>query len=456
MRMTVIGTGYVGTVHAACMADIGHQVLGIDIDAERIAALSAGRAPIHESGLDELLARTVASGRLRFSTSLADGAAFARTHFVCVGTPQRPDSHAADLRYVDAVVDGLAPHLRPGSLVVGKSTVPVGTAARLAERLAGAASAPGTEVAWNPEFLREGSAVRDTMRPERLVVGVTSRHAEGVLRAIYAPMILAGVPFFSTDPATAELVKVAANSFLATKISFINAMAEVCDAAGADASVLARAIGADSRIGPRFLAPGLGFGGSCFPKDIRAFAARAEEIGAGEAVEFLHEVDRINTRQRSRTVDQARRLLGGSFTGRRAGVLGAAFKPGSDDVRDSPALVVAAALQEQGATVRVHDPEAIDNARDAHPELTYALDVDKACEDADLVLHLTDWPEYRDIDPAALATLVRSPVLLDARNSLDAGSWSAAGWAVHAPGRPRLCAPAPSKAETAALAGGAS
>ncbi|GAA3145663.1 UDP-glucose dehydrogenase family protein [Streptomyces rectiviolaceus] len=454
MRMTVIGTGYVGTVHAACMADIGHQVLGIDIDAERIASLSAGRAPIHESGLDELLARTVASGRLRFSTSLAEGAAFARTHFMCVGTPQRPDSKAADLRYVDAVVDGLAPHLRPGSLIVGKSTVPVGTAARLAERLA--ETAPDTEVAWNPEFLREGSAVQDTMRPERLVVGVTSRHAEAVLRAVYTRMILDGVPFFCTDPATAELVKVAANSFLATKISFINAMAEVCDTAGADASVLARAIGADSRIGPRFLEPGLGFGGSCFPKDIRAFAARAEEIGAGEAVVFLHEVDRINTRQRSRAVDRARRLLGGSFTGRRIAVLGAAFKPGSDDVRDSPALAVAAALHQQGAEVRVHDPQAVDNARAAHPELAYALDIDKACEDADLVLHLTNWPEYQDIDPAALAALVRSPVLLDARNSLDPRSWSAAGWAVHAPGRPRLSSTTPSKAKAAALTGGAS
>ncbi|MEV0321464.1 UDP-glucose dehydrogenase family protein [Streptomyces sp. NPDC050658] len=447
MRMTVIGTGYVGTVHAACMADIGHQVLGIDIDAERIASLAAGRAPIHEAGLDELLARTVASGRLRFSTSLAEGAAFARTHFVCVGTPQRPDGKAADLRYVDAVVDGLAPHLRPGSLVVGKSTVPVGTAARLAARIA--ASAPDTEVAWNPEFLREGCAVADTMRPERLVVGVSSRHAEGVLRAIYTPMILAGVPFFATDPATAELVKVAANSFLATKISFINAMAEVCDAAGADASVLARAIGADPRIGPRFLEPGLGFGGSCFPKDIRAFAARAEEIGAGEAVVFLHEVDRINTRQRGRTVDRARLALGGSFTGRRAAVLGAAFKPGSDDVRDSPALVVAAALREQGATVRVHDPEAVENARAVHPELDYTLEIEKACEDADLVLHLTNWPEYQDIDPTALASVVRAPVLLDARNSLDPRAWSAAGWTVHAPGRPRLSARAATPSHTA-------
>ncbi|MET9516845.1 UDP-glucose/GDP-mannose dehydrogenase family protein [Streptomyces sp. NPDC002994] len=434
MRMTVIGTGYVGTVHAACMADIGHEVLGIDIDADRIASLAAGRAPIREAGLDELLARTVASGRLRFSTSLAEGAAFARTHFVCVGTPQRPDSEAADLRYIDAVTDELARHLRPGSLVVGKSTVPVGTAVRLGRRLA--ASTRDTEVAWNPEFLREGSAVQDTMRPERIVVGVSSRHAEATLRAVYEPLLRAGAAFFSTDTATAELVKVAANSFLATKISFINAMAEVCDAAGADVTVLARAIGADSRIGNRFLEPGLGFGGSCFPKDIRAFAARAEELGAGESVAFLHEVDRINTHQRQRTVTRARQLAGGSFTGRRVAVLGASFKPGSDDVRDSPALAVATAVRQQGAAVRIHDPQALDNARAVFPDLGYALDIPKACEDADLVLHLTPWPEYREIDPAALATVVRTPLLLDARNSLDAQPWRAAGWTLHALGRP--------------------
>lgn len=435
MRMTVIGTGYVGTVHAACMADLGHEVLGVDIDADRIAALSAGRAPLREAGLDDLLARTVASGRLRFTTSLAGGAAFARTHFLCVGTPQRPDSEAADLRFVNAVVDGLAPHLLPGSLVVGKSTVPVGTAAGLGRRLA--ATTPGSEVAWNPEFLREGCAVRDTMHPERLVVGVTSTDADAVLRTVYAPMLRAGVPFFSTDPATAELVKVAANSFLATKISFINAMAEVCEAAGADAHLLARAVGADARIGDRFLDPGLGFGGSCFPKDIRAFAARAEELGVGDAVVFLHEVDRINTRQRQRTVALARRLVGGSFAGRRVAVLGASFKPGSDDVRDSPALAVATAVQRQGAAVRVHDPQALDNARALCPGLGYALDIPKACEDADLVLHLTPWQEYREIDPARLAAVVRTPLLLDARNCLDARPWRSAGWTLHAPGRPQ-------------------
>ncbi|MDX2933473.1 UDP-glucose dehydrogenase family protein [Streptomyces ipomoeae] len=433
MRMTVIGTGYVGTVHAACMADLGHEVLGIDIDPERIASLSAGRPPVHEEGLGRLLARATASGRLRFTTSLAEGAHFAQVHFVCVGTPQRPDGWAADLRHVDAVVDELVPHLRPGSLVVGKSTVPVGTAARLGRRVMTAA--PGCEVAWNPEFLREGSAVRDTMRPERLVVGVASQRADAILRAVYRPMIRAGVPYFSTDPPTAELVKVAANSFLATKISFINAMSEVCEAAGADPMLLARAIGADSRIGPLFLEPGLGYGGSCFPKDIRAFAARAEEIGAGAAVAFLHEVDRINTRQRHRTVDLAKRLLGGSFRDRHIGVLGAAFKPGSDDVRDSPALGVAAAAHDQGADVRVHDPQALDNACAAFPRLAYAVDVSKACEDADLVLHLTPWPEYRSVDPAALAAVVRRPQVLDARNALDEESWRAAGWTVHMLGR---------------------
>ncbi|MFI7008701.1 UDP-glucose dehydrogenase family protein [Streptomyces sp. NPDC050145] len=434
MRMTVIGTGYVGTVHAACMADIGHEVLGVDVDAERVASLTVGHAPLHEEGLDPLLARGVASGRLLFSTSLAEAARFADLHFVCVGTPQRPDGEGCDLRFVDAVVEELGPPLRPGSLVVGKSTVPVGTAARMQRRLA--ELAPDTEVAWNPEFLREGAAVADTMRPERLVLGTSSAWADELLREVYAPMVRAGVPVFSADPATAELVKVASNAFLATKISFINAMAEVCEAAGADVTVLARAMGADTRIGPRFLEPGLGFGGSCLPKDIRGFAARAEEIGAGRAVAFLHEVERINTRQRTRTVDRARALLGGDFTGRRIGVLGAAFKPGSDDVRDSPALTVAAAVAAEGATVRVHDPQALDNARSVRPELTYVLDVPKACEGADLVLHLTQWPEYRVLSPAALAAVVRTPLILDARNCLDGRAWGAGGWTFHALGRP--------------------
>ncbi|SEO81564.1 UDP-glucose dehydrogenase family protein [Actinacidiphila rubida] len=435
MRMTVIGTGYVGVVHAATLADLGHEVLGADIDEERISALAAGIPPVYEPGLRELLQRTVASGRLRFTTDMARAARFAPVHFVCVGTPQLPGSKSADLRSVEAVVDALAPHLAPGDLIVGKSTVPVGTAARLAERLR--RTAPGAGIAWNPEFLREGFAVRDSASPERIVVGVASGHDEAVLREVYAPMLRDGVPFFRTDPNTAELVKVASNSFLATKISFINAMAEVCDAAGADVLTLAEAVGADPRIGPRFLQPGLGFGGSCFPKDIRGFMARAEELGVGSAVAFLQEVDDINTRQRTRTVELARGLVGGAFDGTNVAVLGAAFKPDSDDVRDSPALAVSRAIRHEGARVRVHDPEALDNARGLAPELQYTLDVPKACEEADLVLHLTPWPEYQAIDPALLAAQVRRPTVVDARHALDAAMWRRAGWSLHAPGRPQ-------------------
>lgn len=434
MRLTVIGTGYVGAVHAACMAETGHEVLGVDVDEERVAALAAGHPPFHEPGLSAMLQRTVAAGTLRFTTSLEEAARFADTHFVCVGTPQRPDSGAADLRHVEAVVDGLTPGLREGALVVGKSTVPVGTADRLAPRLA----VSGAEIAWNPEFLREGSAVQDTLRPERIVAGVRSAGAEARLRAVYASLTAAGAPFVVTDTVTAELVKVASNSFLATKISFINAMAEICDVMGADVLTLAEAMGRDSRIGPAFLSPGLGFGGSCLPKDIRAFAARAEEIGRGESVAFLRQVDEINARQRRRTVDLAERFAGGSFEDRDVAVLGAAFKPGSDDVRDSPALAVAEEVRRRGARVRVHDPEAIDNARAVYPELQYALDVTKACEQADVVLHLTEWPQYRELDPTALAGVVRAPALVDARNTLDPQAWRAAGWRLGAPGRPRL------------------
>ncbi|GGT12383.1 UDP-glucose dehydrogenase family protein [Streptomyces purpureus] len=438
MRLTVIGTGYLGAVHAACMAEIGHEVLGVDVDAEKIALLADGRTPFYEPRLQELLTRNVGSGQLRFTTSLREAAVFGEVHFICVGTPQRQDSPAADLRHVDAVVDGLAPHLRGSCLIVGKSTVPAGTTSRLAARVrALAPEDTDAEVAWNPEFLREGFAVEDTLRPDRLVAGVTSARADEVLRRVYAPMLDAEVPYISTDPATAELVKVAANSFLATKISFINAMAEVCDAAGGDVTTLADALGHDTRIGRRFLSAGLGFGGGCLPKDIRAFMARAEELGVGPAVSFLHQVDEINARQRRRTVDIAREMTGGDLAGRRVAVLGAAFKPDSDDVRDSPALAVAAAVHREGAEVRLHDPQAMENARAVLPQLEYAPDVDKACEDADLVLHLTEWIDYRRIDPARLAQLTPARRILDARNALDHPLWRAAGWTVRALGRPQ-------------------
>jgi UDPglucose 6-dehydrogenase len=400
MRITVIGTGYLGAVHAACMADLGHEVLGVDTDAEKIAALADGRVPFFEPGLAEVLDRGIGSGNLRFGTSLAEAAQFGEVHFICVGTPQLPGLQAADLSAVHAVIDGLVPHITRDCLLVGKSTVPVGTAAQLAARIG--RLAPGgvdVELAWNPEFLREGFAVEDTLRPSRLVAGVASAGADAILRAVYAPIIGAGVPYIATDLASAELVKVSANAFLATKISFINAIADVCDAAGADINVVADAMGYDDRIGRRFLAAGIGFGGGCLPKDIRALTARAAELGVADSVGFLREVDEVNLGRRRRALAIARELLGGSLAGRNVAVLGAAFKPATDDVRDSPALDIAVAMQEEGARVRVHDPKAADNARKVSPALGYALDVEETCEQADIVLHLTEWPQYRDLDP---------------------------------------------------------
>ena len=435
MRISVIGTGYLGAVHAACMAELGHEVLGVDNDARKIAALAEGRAPFYEPGLDEMLRRTTDSGRLRFTTSLSEAASFAEVHFVCVGTPQLPGGLGADLSHVNAVIDGLAPHLTDNSLVVGKSTVPVGTAAGLAARLSGLVpEGVRVNLAWNPEFLREGFAVEDTLRPDRLVVGVTSSADDAVLRAVYAEVLALNTPYIVTDLPTAELTKVAANSFLATKISFINAMANVCEAAGADVVTLADALGHDARIGRRFLSAGLGFGGGCLGKDIRAFMARASELGVADSVEFLHQVDAINRGRRQHAVKLARDLVGGSFAGQNVAVLGAAFKPETDDVRDSPALYVAAAVQAEGASVRVHDPRAIDNARAAYPDLEYADQPAKACEDADVILHLTEWKQYRELDPAALLPVVRSPRLLDARNVLPLSEWKASGWAVQSMG----------------------
>ncbi|KOG59094.1 UDP-glucose 6-dehydrogenase [Streptomyces antibioticus] len=427
MRLTVIGTGYLGATHAACMAELGHDVLGVDVDPEKVAALSAGRVPFHEPGLPELIARHTATGRLRFTTSFAEAGAFGEVHFVCVGTPQRADSGAADLSHVDAAFAALSAHAAPDALVVGKSTVPVGTAERLARTQA-------TEVAWNPEFLREGFAVEDTLRPDRLVFGVESARAETILRAVYAPVLAAGTPLVTADFPTAELVKTAANAFLATKISFINAMAEVCEAAGGDVRTLAEALGHDDRIGPKFLRAGIGFGGGCLPKDIRAFAHRADELGV--PLTLLREVDAINMRRRDRVVELARELCGSDVLGARVTVLGAAFKPGSDDIRDSPALAVAARLRLEGADVTVHDPEAMDNTHKAFPLLGYALTVEDALRGADLVLHLTEWPQFREIDPRRAAALVARPRIVDGRGVLDADRWAAAGWRFRALGTP--------------------
>ena len=438
MKISVIGTGYLGAVHAAGMAYLGHDVLGADIDARKITDLAAGRAPFFEPGLPELLASALSSGRLKFTTSLTEAARFGDVHFICVGTPQERESNRADLSFVDAVIDAMATEMKFGALVVGKSTVPVGTAGRLQMRIDALRGGPGeVEVAWNPEFLREGFAIEDTLHPDRIVVGTSSAHAADILKSFYSTILEDGTPFIATDLPTAELVKVAANSFLATKISFINAMAEVCEAAGADVTTLATAIGHDSRIGSKFLRAGVGFGGGCLGKDIRAFRARGEELGTGKALAFLDEVDAINTRRRHKTIALASEMLGGSLVGRRIAVLGAAFKPESDDVRDSPALWVARHLFAEGARVRVHDPEAIDNAAAAAPELEYSRMIEDAVSGAELIVHLTEWSQYADLDPQVLGGQVATAQLLEARNTLDVRRWIEAGWHVRALGRAR-------------------
>ncbi|WP_326635074.1 UDP-glucose/GDP-mannose dehydrogenase family protein [Streptosporangium sp. NBC_01755] len=436
-RLTVIGTGYLGATHAVCMASLGYDVVGLDVDSKKIGKLQSGEVPFFEPGLPELLDKALASGRLRFTTSYAEAAEHGDVHFVCVGTPQQPGSDACDLSYVDAAVRDLAPHLTRRCLVVGKSTVPVGTAAHLTDLLHELAPAgEEVELAWNPEFLREGFAVDDTLRPDRLVFGVPSEWARERLASAFRPILDLGTPVVVTDLATAELVKVAANSFLATKISYINAMAEVCEATGADVRDLAKALAYDDRIGGRFLQPGLGFGGGCLPKDIRAFAHRAEEIGVGQAVSFLREVDAINRRRRSRTIDLVRELLGGRIDGKRIACLGAAFKPNSDDIRDAPALDVARTMHGLGANVRVYDPAALDNARRTYPELRYGTSALDVARDADVVVLLTEWAEFREVDPAALAQVVKHTRIVDGRHALNAEVWRAAGWEYRALGCP--------------------
>ncbi len=434
MRISVVGCGYLGAVHAASLVELGHEVVGIDVDERKVRSLSQAKAPFYEPGFEELLRSSLGTGRLNFSTEIAD-AAGARVHFVCVGTPQKHGEYAADLRFVHAATESLLGVLEPGDVVVGKSTVPVGTAAGVAAMFG--EKAPGTSVAWNPEFLREGFAVRDTLYPDRLVYGVPDGgdRIVRILDEVYASIVARGTPKVVTDYATAEMVKTAANSFLATKISFINAMAELCEATGADVKQLADAIGYDDRIGRKFLNAGLGFGGGCLPKDIRAFMARAGELGADQALTFLREVDNINMRRRIRMVELAREVCDGSLLGKRVAVLGAAFKPDSDDIRDSPALNVAAQLQLQGAVVRVTDPAAVDNSRREWPQLDYAATAEEAAEHADAVLLLTEWRQYRELDPAAFGEVVARKRVLDGRNALDREAWTAAGWTYRALGR---------------------
>jgi UDPglucose 6-dehydrogenase len=432
LKLSVIGTGYLGATHAACMASLGFEVIGFDTEISKIELLSKGKVPFYEPDLEELLAEQIKAGRVRFTKDIAE-LADVDVHFICVGTPQVKGGNAADLTYVNSALESIAKIVKPGGLVVGKSTVPVGTATRLRDRLI--ELNPNADLAWNPEFLREGFAVEDTLRPNRLVVGVTNDNSEKILKEVYATNLKENTPWVRADLPTAELVKVAANSFLATKISFINAMAEICEAAGGDVTILAKAIGYDPRIGNRFLQAGIGFGGGCLPKDIRAFMARAEELGAKQAVEFLKEVDAINLRARQRIIELVRKDLSEDLVGKKVAILGAAFKPDSDDVRDSPALDIAAQIQAAGAVVTVHDPKAIANAQKRFPALKFAEDINSTLKDAEIVLHLTEWKIYREINPVEVKPLVKAPIMIDGRNALDRDAWRAAGWKFRALGR---------------------
>lgn len=450
--MTVFGTGYLGATHAACMAEMGHDVLGVDVDPQKIQALSEGRVPLFEPGLPEILTRNIEAGRLRFTTDYAEAAEFADVHFIGVGTPQRKGSYAADTTYVNAVIETLAPLVSGNHTIFGKSTVPVGTAHELQQKADEIVAASPNEaqitIAWNPEFLREGHAVKDTLHPDRIVLGLggvstnsddrtEQQRVEDLAREIYAPALEEGTPFLVMDLPTAELVKVSANAFLATKISFINAVSELCEIVGADVTALADAIGMDDRIGRKFLGAGLGFGGGCLPKDIRAFMARAGELGADQALTFLREVDAINMRRREKTVELARETLGGSLIGRNVTVLGAAFKPNSDDVRDSPALSVAGSLSLSGANVTVYDPQGMENAAKIFPTLTYAPNVGEALEGAEIVIVATEWKQFQELDPVVARKLVAgdNPAVLDGRNCLPRKEWEAAGWNFLALGR---------------------
>lgn len=450
MKISVVGCGYLGAVHAATLASMGHTVVGIDVDAQKVAHLNKGFAPFHEPGLDELLRDGFATKRLTFSTDFAD-AADAQTHFLCVGTPQSKTSDMADLSYVIAATKSLLPHLARGAAVVGKSTVPVGTVDMLRGILA---RRPDILLGWNPEFLRQGTAVKDSLVPDRLVYGVPGGKDSGagapvtaVLDAVYEPLVSAGIPRLVCNFATAELIKSASNAYLATKLSFINAMAELCDASGADVTELSEAMGLDPRIGNRYLHAGLGFGGGCLPKDIRSFRAQAQALSVPSLDEWMGVVDSINLGQRARAVDVAREMCKGFLSGRTVTVLGAAFKPDTDDIRDSPALDVALQLAAAGAHVTVTDPKAINNAWMRYPQLRFEASTTRALEDAELVLLLTEWDEYRTLSPAAVGSLVRRRMVLDARNVLDAGVWKAQGWTVRGLGTGSSAQPAETVAD---------
>ncbi len=433
MKITVIGLGYLGATHAIAMAELGHEVIGIEPNPKRLGDLQNGLIPFHEPGLPEALQKVLEKGNIKFKENHDEESFEADMHFLCVGTPQLPGSYAANTEYLHAAIDALAPYLREDAVIAGKSTVPVGTAAELTAALAAKVGFV-PHLAWNPEFLREGTALEDSLRPDRIVIGVNDERSEELLRKVYEPITDLGTPFLVTDIPTAELVKVAANSFLATKISFINAMADIAEVSGADAVKLAEAIGYDERIGNKFLRNGIGFGGGCLPKDIRAFMARAEQLGVGSAVDFLEDVDQVNLRRRNRVVEIAQSELG-SLSGKKVLVLGAAFKPDSDDLRDSPAIAVAKLLLAAGANVMIHDPISLENVNAQHPEFDTEQDLLAAAQGAEAVVLATEWREYRELNPAHIGAVVANRLLIEGRNALPVADWQNAGWRVIALGR---------------------
>ncbi|MYQ96740.1 nucleotide sugar dehydrogenase [Streptomyces sp. SID4946] len=438
MRVSVIGCGHLGIPHAAAMAELGHEVIGVDVDQAKVDRLNAGECPIYETGLPELLARRTASGRLRFTTSIREAAEFAELHFIGVGTPIDADGRSYDTAQVYGAIRQLAPHLNRPCTIVGKSTVTVGTTSQvtaLAQRLAPAGTS--VDVVWNPEFLREGHAVEDTLRPDRIVAGLTTAEGEKAIRAVYAPILDAGVPIFVTDPQTAELAKGAANTFLGLKISYINAVADMCEAAGGDVSQIVEILGIDRRIGSGGMRPGIGYGGGCLPKDVRAFTASARQLGADQAAALLRAAEKINETRTDVALDLVTRALGNRpITDAQVTVWGAAFKPGTNDVRESPVLALAHALQQAGATVTIHDPQAVTTAMIRNPEFDYTDDLPASLDGADLVVLATEWPEYRQADPQTLVDRPANPLLVDCRTTLDPEPWRASGWTVHQLGRP--------------------
>lgn len=435
-RLSVIGTGYLGVTHSVCMASLGHEVVALDKDPEKILALAVGKMPFHEPELPEMLTSALARGKLSFTTEFKQIAEQADIHFLCVGTPQSDDSGAADLSQIKSAVAELAPLLTKPCLVIGKSTVPVGTAKWISDYFAeNSPAGSDVHVVWNPEFLREGFAVQDTLHPDRVVLGITHEADVEILKEVYADALTTETPLIVTDYATAELVKVAANAFLATKISFINSFADLADKVGADVATLADAIGHDTRIGRKFLNAGIGFGGGCLPKDIRALQARAEELGLSEQFAFLKNVDAVNQSRRTHVVELARTELG-SLTGKTITILGAAFKPDSDDIRDSPALDIALALADGGANVQLHDPVALPQVRARNLPVKAIDDVSEAFAGADLVLHLTEWQNYRELNPEKLGQAVKTKQIIDGRNVLDRNLWSNAGWQITYLGKP--------------------